>query len=440
MCVTFFSQLSFEFKTNEKIIFKDFLMLLRIFEGSNISNINVNIHKTKTPPHLLRDSINLRKGFSYEINLDVSHEILLPFPYKTDCINYDSYSGIKNAPKSQEDCITKYMMKKEFKQCKCHYKWYYSSNNFINTTFCMNNNCRIKLETSILKNICKRNCVNRYYTKSIRQKEILPTSMKLVHVIITKEFDDDMIYTHIPKIDLIEYLCSIASLFSMWFGITLIQLAKQSFTKILFIIDSILLRIGVNFNPLIYFRAKTKFYTAFVLLFELIFFYLMSYQVKKVIVNFLNEETITRLSIKQIKTLPNLNIDLYFSIEQIYRKIEHHFIRESQIINSKKDDHEKMMLKSQICYVFFRKMLNERKFEEFKTYSSYENLIKSCEIQIGNNKIDCPKPQIKLYSSLIHNSYFYFCNLNDSFKQLLHNMNIENNLEKISFEFSNTSN
>jgi len=86
-------------------------------------------------------------------------------------------------------------------------------------------------------------------------------------------------------------------------------------------------------------------------------------------------------------------------------------------------------------------LLNLRKFELFKFYSKYENSIKLCEIEIGNKKIVCPQPSIKFSSTsdYFSSGHFYFGNLNESFKKLLHNMDIEKNLEKISFELSTKS-
>jgi len=161
----------------------------------------------------------------------------------------------------------------------------------------------------------------------------------------------------------------------------------------------------------------------------------MSYQLKEVFENFLKEETITRLSIYQIKTLPNVIIQFPSFSEQIYQRIEHNFSNQSKIQLAIKDSPLKFRLKRKLYNEFFKKMLNERKIEEFETYLNYENQIKSCEIVIHNTKISCPKPQFRLDHQTLDSVQYYFGNLNHSFKQLLHNKYMENNLEKISFEF-----
>jgi len=169
----------------------------------------------------------------------------------------------------------------------------------------------------------------------------------------------------------------------------------------------------------------------------------MSYQLKEVILNYLNEETITRLSIIEIKTLPKVMIVIDLVNEEIYQNIEHNILKKTMTQKEIDKLRTNESQQKRIVFEFFLKMLNQRKFKEFKLYSNYENLIKSCEIKIRNKKIACPKPLIKFGSLLSSNNYFsghfYFGNLIDSFTKQLHNMDIEKNLKKISFELSTSS-
>jgi len=161
----------------------------------------------------------------------------------------------------------------------------------------------------------------------------------------------------------------------------------------------------------------------------------MSYQLREVFANYLKKETITRLSINQMKVLPKIIIEFNSYTEKIYQKIKHNLVNESKIITAVEDPNYKEYLKEEFFYQFFEKILNERKFEELNSYLNYENQIKSCEIVLLNSKISCPKPQLGLLSHPLNLMHYYFGNLNDSFKQSLHNKSVEKNLEKISFEF-----
>jgi len=119
----------------------------------------------------------------------------------------------------------------------------------------------------------------------------------------------------------------------------------------------------------------------------------MSYQLKEVIVDFLKEERITRLSIKQIKTLPKIMVDTYFSNQEIFERIED-ISSNSLILYTVKGSQSKSV--SHTYCQFFLQLLNERKFEKFKAYSHYRKSMKWCEIQVQNKKIFRSKPQFKI--------------------------------------------
>jgi len=168
----------------------------------------------------------------------------------------------------------------------------------------------------------------------------------------------------------------------------------------------------------------------------------MSYQIKEVIENYLKEETITRLSIEQIKTLPNIAISLSCYSEKLYERLENefNFFEETMAIISMKDlsmiDKSHLMQKLYYDYIY-EKILTEKKFKELNQYFPYKNSVVSCRIKIKNSELFCPEPDIKLSLKsyveidLIH---LFLGNLNESYKNLLHNMDIEHNLDKIIFE------
>jgi len=204
-CITYLSESTEEFAINKSRIFAEFIIKSIKLGDLNITRFKFNVHRTKTPPHIFSDSIHLRSGMSHIICINAFHEILLPFPYETDCQNYDILSEVENGPKSQEDCITKYMMRKEFEECKCHNKWFYSYVDNPKTTFCNKNSCHIRLRANNLEKICKKNCINRYYTTSI--KFIYKISGGLQNIKVLKSNNYEIIYVYSPKMSFIEYLC-----------------------------------------------------------------------------------------------------------------------------------------------------------------------------------------------------------------------------------------
>jgi len=163
----------------------------------------------------------------------------------------------------------------------------------------------------------------------------------------------------------------------------------------------------------------------------------MSYQLKEVIADFLREETITRMSIKQIKVLPKILIKVPLINQQMYDRIRNHFLNRSLDINTLETDTSQDETKAKMYFNFLSKILNDRKFDQIDI--NYENCVKSCQIVIRNKKITCPEPELRLDSKISLNLNFYFGHLNDSFKQLLHYIDIESNLKIINFEFPTKS-
>jgi hypothetical protein len=114
------------FNSQQNTIAVNFDINFKYLENFLISNFNVIVHKTKTSPHLFSDFIKVKKGFQYGIEFKTYKEILLPFPYQTNCFDYEETYDIERSDESQEDCIVKYMQQKELEVCGCNRKWFYS--------------------------------------------------------------------------------------------------------------------------------------------------------------------------------------------------------------------------------------------------------------------------------------------------------------------------
>ncbi len=82
----------------------------------------VNVHKTRSPPHLLTDLVKMKRWRVYRVELKTYRQILQPFPYQTDFYIYEKVSNNKNFGKSQENCIIKYLQLKELEVCECLWK------------------------------------------------------------------------------------------------------------------------------------------------------------------------------------------------------------------------------------------------------------------------------------------------------------------------------
>ncbi|KAF8778458.1 hypothetical protein HNY73_015179 [Argiope bruennichi] len=71
-----------------------------------IPQIFLAIHSPFVPVHPLWEGIPLKQGHNYIINLRLEEEYLLPYPYHTNCTDYDALwrSNNKAGPRSQEMC------------------------------------------------------------------------------------------------------------------------------------------------------------------------------------------------------------------------------------------------------------------------------------------------------------------------------------------------
>jgi hypothetical protein len=79
------------------------------------------IHWHSTPPHLYTNKLEIAKWDQSYFRFSFIEEILMPYPYETDCQEYYNETELY----SKEDCIVKYYQRKEFEKCGCNRKWIY---------------------------------------------------------------------------------------------------------------------------------------------------------------------------------------------------------------------------------------------------------------------------------------------------------------------------
>jgi hypothetical protein len=196
----------------------------------NTINAFALIHQSATPPHFAKDTIEIAKSKFNEISYSSTKRNLLPFPYETDCYDYDREEKSIIRYKSREDCIVKHLKRRELAECGCNKRWYFRSyriGNFSNicpkTFKCQLN---LKLETKLLEKICKKNCLNHYFFNIITSAKYLPkfNKSKISFFLPFKTPKNEIIFNYLPKLNLIEYFCSIGGLISMWFGISVYDL------------------------------------------------------------------------------------------------------------------------------------------------------------------------------------------------------------------------
>ncbi|GBN63786.1 hypothetical protein AVEN_246653-1 [Araneus ventricosus] len=68
--------------------------------------VYLSIHSPFVPVNPLRQGRRLKLGYKYNIYIRLEEEKLLPFPYETNCTNYEELwsKSIRHTPRSQEMC------------------------------------------------------------------------------------------------------------------------------------------------------------------------------------------------------------------------------------------------------------------------------------------------------------------------------------------------
>ncbi len=241
-CFTIFSQLHNENNDNyivdHDIILRDngFPLYKIVLNNDYLQDLVVFIHSRSTPflgfigGQTNGMHLNNTKHVSYTLSYVKTTTRLLPSPYETSCLDYNTIGY-----KTQSHCII---------ICKAHYfienfnGWHldipFSDEYSSDIQFSDNQWRENKTVDKLMANQClktcgkKENCFNEYLTMNIIgqfEREVnkhdewygiffhLPTGLN------TK-------YIHSPRLHLVEYICYAASVFSLWFGISITTLSK----------------------------------------------------------------------------------------------------------------------------------------------------------------------------------------------------------------------
>jgi hypothetical protein len=392
-CRSYFSQI---FDNKSKDGFLSFLI-------DNNINVFSLIHQKKTPPHFARQKIEIRKSSINGIDYTRIVTKLLPFPYSTDCYDYENEENPVLNYKSREDCIVKHLEKKEFNECGCNKRWFYGYSRPQNlSNICLKSiECKFnaKSEMKSLNQICKNNCFNEYYMNVFDTQQIVKSLLvfNVSYLLPATTQKHEILFTYLPKMNLIEYLCSIGSLISMWFGFSVYDLvlifAKES-KRILLLLVSMKCRSFitaiVKFKEII-----SKVNEIFSSITIIVFSALMLIQIIAIISSYFDFETVTRFDVQQTKLIPNVmfgfaqipnNLNkLYEIYPQMKQEIDK--INESKDIKEY-DSYAKQINYSKITKIYDKYMLRlliDNRLNDFHRISQTNNCIKSCQIKFFDN-------------------------------------------------------
>jgi hypothetical protein len=253
-----------------------------------------------------------------------------------------------------------------------------------------------------LEKICKNNCYNEHYLDQFIFAKY-SHSLKISDIKYLRNYKSlkyEIVFTYLAKMNLVEYLCSVGGLVSMWFGISVYDLAlilvtesKKWIIRIFGLINYEKLTLNVlKFKQMI----STKFEEILSKLTIIVFSMLMLYQLFEVITIYLNFEIVTRFEVQQIMFLPKIQIYKRPMISNLNELMKIYPEMKHKIVNF---DGE---AKQEIFENGLRQLLLDNRLNDFERIAETEKISKTCHFVINNKLINCSKVDTGV-NDIIHN-------------------------------------
>jgi hypothetical protein len=384
----------------------------------NSIKIYALIHQSGTPPNFARNKIEIFDSSVNQIDFSSINTNLLPFPHSTDCYNY-SRAGVDGF-NSREDCFVKHLERREFEKCSCNKRWSYwefDTQNYSN--ICPESvkcNFDSKIEMRSLEKICKNNCHNEHYLNILHNTDYNENQFKFLDVKLfmpRKSTKYEINFFYLPKMNLIEYLCSVGGLVSMWFGYSFYDLVlifvneSKKKIRLLFRSDNFekLTLIVLKFREII----STKFDKMLSKLTLIVFSILMFYQIYEVLTIYFNYEIVTRFEVQEIMLLPKIRIlkSLKLTNMNELMKIYPEMVEKIENISNSNKLYRSESQKQMIFEDYLRKLLIDNRLNDFHRIAETEKIFKSCHHVIHNKLMNCSKVDIGIYQGF---GYFLIIN------------------------------
>jgi hypothetical protein len=265
--------------------------------------------------------------------------------------------------------------------------------------------------------------------------------MKALTLLMHKKHE--ILFTYLPKMNFIEYLCSVGGLISMWFGFSVYDLvlilAKESKKKILLLLVSMkwqfFITAIVKFKEIITSKVNQIFSSITIIVFSA----LMLIQIIAIISSYFDFETVTRFDVQQIKIIPNVLFRFLplpnnlSNLYEIYPQMEQE-IHETEEYKSFTESVKYLKVTKQYRKYLVQLLIDNR-LNDFHRISQTNNFIKSCQIKIFDEieLKNCTQGEIGIssvmYETTVINKKFDFSKLID-----------KNKVEKITFLLNSSLN
>ena len=385
ICLTFFNN-----KTNNYNRIQNISTLI-ILTSLNYEQQKVIIHPPDTPSHFEISNVFISKSHQYDnIFIKKVTTYTLQKPFSTDCHDYSQHPISSTSQRSQTYCMFEYMKEKEINKCGENIYWNQYVIDRKNQMFRSKSNksieCIVQFNHKILSRLCKKDCINEKYTV-IHSKNYNPYDNPIA--VIPTKIQYNIYLSYKPKLT-IEQLCSnLGGLISMYFGLSMIDIAVFIYAKIFNIrwIKVIKIIISIVFKYLI----------------KIVIYLMMLYQLIMIIQSYIEENR--RIKIALTNDIKFNKIALAIGIFIDFERNEEYYPRfEEKYYNLKFLNEKYNLVHDHIYNVFLQNIttfiyitrLFDRKIE--------------CTIEFENHiKLDCG--EIVLSKIMIENSFYLLYNI-----------------------------
>jgi hypothetical protein len=420
-CLSYYSRLFDENYSPDNSFFFAFLIPITI-------NAFALIHQSATPPHFAKDTIEIEKSLLNEITYSSITRNLLPFPYETDCYDYEREEKSLIRYKSREDCIVKHLERRELSKCGCNKRWSYRGLRFGNfSNICPKTvrcHLNLTLETKLLERVCKKDCPNHHFYNIITSAKYLSKDKKSIisYFVPFKTFKNEIIFNHLPKLNLVEYFCSTGGLISMWFGISVYDLLlifmRETKERILYPLTIIGLKIKNLMNLKFKRLTQYNYNKIFSRITILLLWALVFYQSTALFLKYFDYEIVTRFEVQEIKSIPTIII--YKTSLKTLRMAEELI----KIYPELKKFSPSSLAKSEDLEKFKRKLLSENKWNDFQRIVGSEKIIKTCHFMIDNKEINFSKIESGIANFADGLNFFNYLNFSSTDKNKIERITI----------------
>ena len=234
---------------------------------------------------------------------------LLPWPYKTNCYDYNSPSSLFE---SREYCYLDVMRKLELKYCKVNKYWTVDTKKQGNVSHC------IKPDYKYLNKICKVNCLDvKMEYKIIAESNMKRPGMSAIIIADIETIDQRIYLTYLPELTKLEFFSRFGGLMGLWLGLSIYEFIL----KICRILKKLILKFIISRNILRIIFQRIEIFLKFIII------TMMILNLKLLVYEFFSGYKITKINIIDEIDLPQNNIseNIFSSNRKLFELLQNYF-------------------------------------------------------------------------------------------------------------------